>query len=86
MGTLGILLGLLVGCFFFVQKPRKPGGDLIAIERTPDYIAWAFSAMLIFKGYQYEDFFISLAGSCLAAVHICRFAVESKSDGKGFLK
>ena len=86
MATVGILAGLILGCFFFAQKPRKPGGDLVAIERIPEYIAWICSALLIYKGYQYNDFFISLTGSCLAAVHICRFAVESKRDCKGFLK
>ena len=77
MITIGVILGMVLGCAFF-HHTEKNESKTFLFEKVPDLVAWGGGALLIYKGFEYDDLAITLLGSALASIYICRFAAGTK--------
>jgi len=77
--TAGTLAGTAAGALYFAigEKgiPKQSNASYLSPVST-DLAAWAFGGVLVWKGIQYDDFFISFIGGAVIAIHISQFAAH----------
>jgi len=76
---MGTITGTIAGGIYFWLTERsiaKESNCQYLAPWTTDLIAWVGGAFLIYKGYQFNDGWISLVGSTVASVHVAQFAAH----------
>jgi hypothetical protein len=76
---IGTLAGGVAGAMYFNLEesdiPKNSNAQYLAPIST-DIAAWAFGALLVWKGFKYDDGLVSFIGSSIISIHISQFATH----------
>lgn len=77
--VIGALLGSVAGYAYFSLMesgvPKNSNATYLSPIST-DLLAWGWGALLVYKGFKYNDPLITFTGSSLISIHVSQFAAH----------